>query len=165
MTEQTQQSQYRQPGINKIILTGNLTHDPELKQPGQSAAKVCVLRLAVNGRQPSQPGRTQHTDFFRVDVWGSERSNKRPEAQAAFLRKGRQITVIGRMQVQQVRDPDTGRISQTYHTVIADEISWGAGGDRAANPVEDSVVAEQGTPDSVAVEAPVETAAEEPMPI
>jgi single stranded DNA-binding protein len=159
-----QQQQYRQPGVNKIHLTGNLTHDPEIKEVNGGPVKVCVLRLAVNGRVPGQNSRSgkQRTDYFRVDVWGSERSNRRPEAQAENLVKGRQITVIGRMQVDQLRDPDTGRITQTFHTVVADEIVW-HGGPREPSAVEDAVQTDEGAPDTVAVEAPAEAAAEMPL--
>lgn len=161
-TQAQPRREYRQSGLNKVVLSGNLTHDPELKEPKGGPVKVCVLRLAVNGPVPRTPGRKQRVDYVRVDVWGSQSSNARPEAQANHLTKGRAITVIGRLQIDTARDADN-RITDTYVTVVADEIMW-HGGPPTQNGTPDSVQTEtQGTPDSVAVEQPAPTPAAAPV--
>ena len=141
----------RQPGLNMVTISGNLTHDPELKEPKGGPIKVCTLRVAVNGPIPRTEGRRQRVDFFRVDVWGTMNSNARPEAQAKHLTKGREVTVTGRIQIDQPRD-ENGRITDTYVTIVADQVRWHGGPRQDGTP--DTVVTESGTPDTVAVETP-----------
>ena len=79
--------------INRVVLVGNLTKDPELRHtPGGTA--VCSLRLAVNSRQKdSSTGEwTEKPNYFDVTVW-----DKQGENCAQYLSKGRPVAVDGRL--------------------------------------------------------------------
>lgn len=77
--------------LNKIILMGRLTKDPELRGTG-NGAKVCKLSIAVNRtRKDKQSGdKIEETDFFDCDVWGST-----GETVGQYFHKGDMILVEG----------------------------------------------------------------------
>ena len=77
--------------MNKAILVGRLTADPEL-QTTNSGVDVCRFSLAINRPFKSQNGETQ-TDFLNIVVWRAAAQNC-----ARFLRKGSQCAVIGTIQ-------------------------------------------------------------------
>ena len=58
--------------MNKVILIGRLTRDPELRHTPQGTA-VCQITVAVN-RRGAQPGQ-QDADFINVSVWGVQAEN------------------------------------------------------------------------------------------
>jgi single-strand DNA-binding protein len=76
--------------INRVILTGNLTRDPELKGAGQ----VCALCLAVNTRRKSSDTGewVDQPNYFDVSVFGAQ-----GESCARYLSKGRAVAVDGRL--------------------------------------------------------------------
>ena len=85
--------------INSITLIGRLTKDPELKfTPGKGTA-VCTFNLAVNRRQSKNANQQQTADFIPIVVWG-----KMAESVANYMAKGRQICVIGRLQIRNYTD-------------------------------------------------------------
>ena len=71
--------------MNKIIITGNVTAQPELKAT-QSGNKVCSFGVAVNERR----GGEDSTTFFRVSAW-----NKLAETCMTYLSKGKKVMVTG----------------------------------------------------------------------
>ena len=73
--------------INKIICTGRLTKDPELRKVSEEL-KVCQLRLAVDGM-----GRGREVGYINVSVFG-----KAGEAAAEYLSKGWLVAVDGRLE-------------------------------------------------------------------
>src|SRR4051812_50059208 len=79
--------------INRVVLVGNLTKDPELRHTPSGTA-VCKLRLAVNTRQ--KDGATgewgDKPNYFDVTVWGNQ-----GESCAQYLAKGRPVAVDGRL--------------------------------------------------------------------
>ena len=79
--------------INRVVLVGNLTRDPELRHTPSGTA-VCKLRLAVNTRQ--KDGQTgewgDKPNYFDVTVWGNQ-----GESCAQYLAKGRPVAVDGRL--------------------------------------------------------------------
>ena len=79
--------------INRVILTGNLTADPELSTL-PSGTSVCRLRLAVNRRYKDQSSGewTEKPNYFDVTVW-----DKQGENCAQYLSKGRPVAVDGRL--------------------------------------------------------------------
>lgn len=79
--------------INRVILTGNLTKDPELSTL-PSGASVCELRLAVNGRRKDKESGqwVDKPNFFNVKVWGNL-----GEAAAKHLYKGSPVAIDGRL--------------------------------------------------------------------
>ncbi len=79
--------------INVVVITGNLTRDPELRHTGGGTA-VCDLRVAVNSRRKNgQSGQWEDKpNYFDVTVWGAQGENC-----ANYLSKGRPVAVEGRL--------------------------------------------------------------------
>ena len=101
--------------LNKVLLIGNLTRDPELRYTPQGNA-VCTFGLATNRSwQPSDGGeRKEETEFHRVVAW-----NKLAELCSQLLVKGRKVYVEGRLQTRQWQAPD-GNPRQVTEIVIDD---------------------------------------------
>ena len=79
--------------INRVVLVGNLTKDPELRHTPSGTA-VCKLRLAVNTRQKDQATGEwgDKPNYFDITVWGNQ-----GESCAQYLSKGRPVAVDGRL--------------------------------------------------------------------
>jgi single-strand DNA-binding protein len=79
--------------VNKVILLGNLTRDPELKQ-SEGKKPVCVLGLATNRSWTIKPGETQFTtEYHRIVAFDTL-----AETCHQYLKKGRKVYVEGRLQ-------------------------------------------------------------------
>ena len=79
--------------INRVVLTGNLTRDPELRSTN-SGMSVCSLRIATNTRQKDASGEWgDRAHYFSVTVFGAQGENC-----ARFLSKGRPVAIDGRLQ-------------------------------------------------------------------
>ena len=80
--------------INRVVLTGNLTRDPELRSL-PSGMSVCSLRIASNTRRKdSRTGEWEDKpNYFDVTVWGAQGENC-----ARFLAKGRPVAIDGRLE-------------------------------------------------------------------
>jgi single-strand DNA-binding protein len=79
--------------VNKVILLGNLTRDPELKHT-EGKKPVCLIGLATNRTWPIKPGETPiATEFHRIVAF-----DKLAETCQQYLRKGRKVYVEGRLQ-------------------------------------------------------------------
>jgi len=96
--------------LNKVMLIGNLTRDPELRYTPQGNA-VCSFSVATNRSwQPSEGGeRREETEFHRVVAW-----NKLGELCSQLLTKGRKVYVEGRLQTRNCQN------RQTTEVVITD---------------------------------------------
>src|SRR5919201_702213 len=79
--------------INRVVLVGNLTRDPELRTL-PSGTSVCKLRIAVNTRiKDNSTGQwTDKPNYFDITVWGNQ-----GESCAQYLAKGRPVAVDGRL--------------------------------------------------------------------
>jgi single-strand DNA-binding protein len=89
--------------LNKVLLMGNLTRDPELRYI-QSGTAVLDLGLAVNRRVKQGDGSWgEEATFVDVTVWG-----KTAENCAEYLSKGRPVFIEGRLQLDQWEDKKTG---------------------------------------------------------
>ena len=106
--------------LNKAILIGNLTRDPELKAIA-SGNKVCTFSIATNRTYKDSNGvRQEKTDYHNIVVWG-----KTAENVATYMKKGSQILVEGRMETRSWDDAATN--TKKYRTeVIADTVQFGA---------------------------------------
>jgi single-strand DNA-binding protein len=82
--------------INRVVLVGNLTRDPELRHtPG--GTPVCNLGIAVNGRRRDESGQwVDKPNFFRISVFGNQ-----AESCAQYLSKGRPVAIDGRLDWRQ----------------------------------------------------------------
>jgi single-strand DNA-binding protein len=91
--------------INRVVLVGNLTRDPELRTL-QSGTSVCKLRIAVNTRRKDgQTGQwTDKPNYFDVTVWGQQGENC-----ATYLQKGRPVAIDGRLEWREWEAQDGGK--------------------------------------------------------
>ena len=106
--------------LNKAIIIGNLTRDPELKAIA-SGNKVCTFSVATNRVYKDSNGvRQEKTDYHNIVVWG-----KTAENVATYMKKGSQILVEGRMETRSWDDAATG--TKKYRTeIIADTVQFGS---------------------------------------
>lgn len=101
--------------MNKVILVGNLTRDPEITTTN-SGVSVCRFSLAVTRRFSNADGE-RDVDFFNIVVWRGSAENC-----AKFLKKGSKCGVSGRLQNSSYEANDG---SKRYTTeVIADEVEF-----------------------------------------
>ena len=90
--------------FNKVILMGNLTRDPELRQT-QSGTSVCRFSIAVNRSYNAQDGSSRdETCFVEIDCFGKSAENI-----AKFFSKGKPILVEGRLRQDSWEDKQTGQ--------------------------------------------------------
>lgn len=112
-------------GYNRVVLVGNLTRDPELRQLPSGQA-VCRLNLAINRQfKNRQSGdMVQEVCYIDVDVWG-------PQAEScnSYLQKGRQALVEGRLKLDSWQDNDGN--TKSKHSIVADRIVFLSSGQQA----------------------------------
>lgn len=117
--------------MNKVILTGNLSRDPELTTTN-GGVSVCRFTLAVQRRFQNSEGE-RDADFLNVVVWRGQAENCHK-----FLKKGSKCGVVGRIQTSSFEGQDGNRRYVTE--IIADEVEFltsKAGGDNSAVEVKD----------------------------
>ena len=103
--------------INRVVLTGNLTRDPELRST-QSGMSVCSLRVACNTRRKGPSGDWEDKpNYFDVTVWGAQGENC-----ARFLSKGRPVAVDGRLEWREWQD-NNGNNRQAID-IVADAVQF-----------------------------------------
>lgn len=88
--------------INRVVLTGNLTRDPELRSL-PNGNSVCSLRLACNGRRKNnQTDQWEDVpNYFDITVWGAQGENCH-----RYLSKGRPVAIDGRLQWREFTDKE-----------------------------------------------------------
>jgi single-strand DNA-binding protein len=94
--------------LNRVMLIGRLTRDPELRYLPSGQA-VCQLAMATNryGTDPQSGERREFTDYHDVSVW-NQGNRKLAELCSQYLQKGRLVYVEGRMQTRSWDDKETG---------------------------------------------------------
>jgi single-strand DNA-binding protein len=104
--------------INRVVLVGNLTRDPELKSL-PSGSSVCDLRIAVNHRRKNQQSGEwiEEPNYFTVSVFGAQGENC-----ARFLAKGRAVAIDGRLRWRQWDAPDGTKREAV--DVVADTVQF-----------------------------------------
>ena len=104
--------------INRVVITGNLTRDPELGSTG-GGTSVCSLRVAVNTRRKdnSTGEWVDKPNYFDVTVWGMQGENC-----AQYLAKGRPVAVDGRLEWREWQDKE-GNKRQSVD-IIADSVQF-----------------------------------------
>lgn len=109
--------------LNKVILIGHMTANPELKQ-STSGVSVCSFSIGVSRRYTK--GEQQQTDFITIVAW-----RQQAEFVCRYFKKGSTICVCGSLQTRSWTD---NRNNKRYATeVVADEVSFV---DRKENAVE-----------------------------
>ena len=126
--------------INRIVITGNLTRDPELRNL-QSGTSVCTLRIASNTRRKDSSTNqwTEKPNYFDVVVWGGQ-----AESCARYLAKGRSVAIDGRLEWREF-DTKEGQKRQAVE-IIADQVQF-LGGNTGAES-HDRASAGSGVPSS-----------------
>lgn len=99
--------------MNKVILMGRLTKDPEIRYTPTANKAVCQFTLAVD-RRFSRQGEEKQADFIPIVTW-----EKTAEFCNSYFRKGRQVAVVGRIHNRTWDDAEGKRHYITE--VIADE--------------------------------------------
>lgn len=135
--------------MNKVILFGNLTRDPELKAlpSGQSVAS---FGIATNRRVKKDEQWQDVPEFHNVVVWG-----RQAETSAQYLKKGSQALIEGRLQT---RSWDKDGVKQYRTEVVAESVTFGrAGGSGGSSaPARQGDAAPQQAPKDDAIDYPVE---------
>ena len=104
--------------INRVVLVGNLTRDPELRHTPSGMA-VCSLRIAVNSRRKDQgTGEwTEKPNYFSVTVWGNQ-----GESCAQYLSKGRPVAIDGRLDWREYQAQDGTK--REAIEIVADSVQF-----------------------------------------
>ena len=135
------------PSLNRVLLIGNLTKDPELRYT-PSGTPVANLRLAVNSQFKDQSGqRKEETCFVTVVVW-----SRQAETCHQYLKKGRSVFVEGRLIL---RSWEAEGKTRTTTEVRADRVQFLGGPARGEAAVTSS-------PEGASPEAPEPEAVPEP---
>lgn len=113
--------------LNRVLLIGNLTRDPELRYTPQGTA-VCTFGIATNRSWVPNDGgdRQEETEYHRVVAWA-----KLAEICSQLLYKGRKVYVEGRLQTRKWTGQD-GQERETTEVVIDNMIALGAPKNRGA---------------------------------
>lgn len=101
--------------MNKVILVGNLTRDPELTETPSGVA-VCRFAIAVSRDYANADG-NRETDFFNITVWRG-----RAENCGKYLKKGNKVAVVGSLQTRSYEDKDG--IKRNVTDIVANEVEF-----------------------------------------
>jgi single-strand DNA-binding protein len=109
--------------INRVVLVGNLTRDPELRHtPG--GTPVCSLRIAVNSRRRDESGTwVDKPNYFSVSVFGNQ-----AESCAQYLSKGRPVAIDGRLDWREWEAKDGGGKRESVE-IVAESVQFLGGRD------------------------------------
>ncbi len=112
--------------INRVVLTGNLTRDPDLRSTPEGLS-ICKLGIAVNTRRKNNSTGMwdEKPNYFRVTVFG-----RQADSCSQFLRKGRAVAIDGRLEWSTWESDGQKRESID---IIADTVQFLGGRDEAGN--------------------------------
>jgi single-strand DNA-binding protein len=112
--------------INRVVLVGNLTKDPELRHTPSGTA-VCQLRIAVNSRRRDETGQwVDKPNYFDVSIFGNQ-----AESSAQYLSKGRPVGIDGRLDWREWEAQDGSKRQAVQ--IIAESVQFlGSRGDAEA---------------------------------
>lgn len=120
--------------LNKAIIVGNLTRDPEQKALPSGAA-VTQFSIATNRYYKDQDGNAKEsTDYHNIVVFG-----RQAETSAQYLVKGQSVLIEGRIQTRSWDDKNSGE--KKYRTeIVADKVQFGSkpGGAPSGAPAQDN---------------------------
>ncbi len=104
--------------VNVVVITGNLTRDPELRSTG-SGMSVCDMRVAVNSRRKDASGNwVDKPNYFDVTVFGAQGENC-----STYLSKGRPVAVEGRLDWREWEAKDGSGKRQAV-SIIANSVQF-----------------------------------------
>ena len=111
--------------MNKTILMGRLTNDPEVRYTSKTNTLVSTFRLAVKRRLQDD------TDFINIVAWG-----KTGEFVSKYFKKGQQVGIIGRIQTRNYEDDH--KIKHYITEVVAEEVYFADSKKDNANNTDDN---------------------------
>lgn len=113
--------------INRVVLTGNLTRDPELRSTS-GGLSICKLGVACNTRRKNSTTGDweEKANYFRVTVFG-----RQADSCGQYLRKGRPVAIDGRLEYSEYEDKE-GQKRQSID-IIADTVQFLGGREDTAN--------------------------------
>jgi single-strand DNA-binding protein len=125
--------------LNKVMLIGNLTRDPDLKYtPGNQA--VCEIGLAVNRKYRTKEGEDrEETTFVDCEAWG-----KQAEVLKQYMTKGKPLFVEGRLKLDTWEDKDGGKRSKMRVVIENFQFIGAAGGGGGGGGGGERYVTEEG---------------------
>lgn len=124
------------PSLNKVLLMGNLTRDPELRVTPKGTP-ICQFSLAINRQFKMESGESrEEVIFVDIEAWG-----KQGETIAKYVTKGRPLYVEGRLKLDQWEDKNT-KEKKSKMRVVLEQFQFlgdsrgggGAGGGGGAAP-------------------------------
>lgn len=114
--------------INRVILTGNLTKDPDVRTLPNSGQTVCTLRIACNGRRRTAEGQWEDApNYFDITVWGPQGENC-----GRYLAKGRGVAIDGRLRWREWTDKESQQ-KRSAVDIIAETVQFLGGRDDASS--------------------------------
>lgn len=113
--------------LNKVLIMGNLTRDPELRYLPKGTA-VAELGIAVNRRVKINDEWTDETTFIDCTAWGNTAENA-----AKYLTKGRGVLIEGRLQLDTWEDKQSGQ-KRSKLKIIAENVQFLPGKGDSTNP-------------------------------
>jgi single-strand DNA-binding protein len=102
--------------LNRVVLIGRLTKDPDLRYTSVNGVAVATFTLAVNRKFAGQ-GKQREADFIPIVVWKAAAENC-----AKYLGKGSLVAVEGRLQIRSYEDRDQQR--RTIAEVVAENVQF-----------------------------------------
>jgi single-strand DNA-binding protein len=132
--------------LNKVMLIGNLTRDPELRVTPKGTA-ICQFGLAVNRQFKDESGATRdETTFVDIEAWG-----KQGETVAKYCAKGRPLFVEGRLKLDTWDDKTTGQKRSKMKIVLENFQFLGGreGGEGGGAPRSASSSADEGVDQTI----------------
>ena len=102
--------------LNSVLVEGNLTRDPELSYTPKGTAKT-VLGVACNRYYKKDDEFVEDASFFDVSVWG-----RQAEVCEQYLKKGRGVRVVGRLQQDRWQDPEGNPRTKVY--IVAEHVEF-----------------------------------------
>lgn len=100
--------------MNKVVLIGRLSRDPELRYTSNNTP-VCQINMAIS--RPVSQGKDPETDFINVVVW-----NKQAENLVKYVKKGNQIAIEGRIQTRSYDNEEGKKVYVTE--VLANHVEF-----------------------------------------
>ncbi len=140
--------------MNKAILMGRLTKDPELRYTNVNNTPVCTFTLAVD-RRFSKQGEERQADFIPIVTW-----DKQAEFCGKYFQKGKQVVVVGRIQTRTWDDTEGKR---HYMTEVIAEETYFAESKRADDAGRGDMLTAQGYPDAPSGGQPQPSASQQPV--
>jgi single-strand DNA-binding protein len=127
--------------INHVVITGNLTREPELRETG-TGKSVCEMRVAVNSSFKQGDKWESKPNYFQVNTWAGLADNC-----AKYLEKGSGVAVSGRLEWQKWESKDGGINSRVV--IVADSVQFLGRANATQKPDMEALKAEAADPPSI----------------